>query len=655
MKSTDRSESGSGSDTTDTCHEKTASVESTVALAKNTVTNVAAKFSDSIRTAAVKVRSELEDPTKETQVATEVTASGQNGKLTTEPDRSGVAVETDLQTHIASISEDKIPEPTSTCETTAHLSVSEQPPTPPAPPAPPPKNMTIVGLESDQYISGEESNTEGLDAGLSQMVEKDPVTPLLLPIAQNKHKHRCDCQCCEERREKRGKRNDTGKEKGRKKREKSKKKSSKKKHIDSGCHICKIERVPGTQALFQVHEKKFAERTESRGSILRDMALGACAGGLGYLVGTMVNRKQTKKKEEKKSTSPFKLFGINMSKIAGEEVAHRLAQKPEVSDNDGIYKLSEIPPTPAPPEGYVLPAANAKPVYPGWNDELPNIVVSERVSSPTDLKQARSRATAAHPERPHRHRHHHREYHESKAYKQKAGTYTIGLPKETLLGLGGEGENKEINVNLVMHMKNGKGEWVAMEKGRQGGAAAFPVVANDSHTSGAFMCGALHGFTVDRKALSPPGKLVAGTTIERKKTPYPPAVYIESDVSELSTPSFLPARVHRYSDVSKLESPFLPTATPPAFPPPHNQYAQAQPQLSKITDLPFPPRQHDRRRVCFQQSSVLKQHQKQTFELPPDSDESEWWRSGGSGEEGGVELNTGKGMGVVDPPLRRRI
>lgn len=709
-----------------------------MALAKDVVTNVALKFADSIRADSVKFgavqRSEPEETTEETQEAIETTASGQKGKLTTEPSAgsssekveivilensegacplppraatanaspwatllssieatveaipppplpgSDVAMDTDLGIHITSISE-KVNESTSTCAPTAHLSSSKHPLAPPALPTPPSKKVAIVEAESDEYISGEESNTEELDVDQSGMDGKELITPLLVPITQNKHKHKCGCQCCEERRGKRGKRKDTGNGKGgKRRREKGEKQSSKRKHIGSDCHFCKIEGAHGAAALYKVHEKKFEEKTESRSSMLRDMALGACAGGLGYLVGTMVNRKQTQKKAEKKSTNPFKLFGIGMGKPAGGEVAHGSAQ---LSDNDGVYKLSEIPPTPTPPKGCVFPAANAKPVYPGWNDEPPNLVASEGVSSPSNQRPVLARATV-HPTSPppeHLHRnHHHRGYYEGKKYKAKAGTYSIDLPKETLLGPGGKEENKEGNVKLVIHMKNGKGGWVDMEKGRQGGAAAPPVVANNSHAEGAFMRGALHHFTVDREAPFPPGESVAATTIERKKAPYPPAVYIESDISELSTPPFL----HRqYSDVSELESPFLPTTTPTsAFPrPPHNQHLPAHPQPLKTNiasaydppkvqspwqpehhghymlpmNLPPPPAPHDLIRVSFQHPPVRQQHQKQPLELPPDSDENEWWRSGGSGEEGGVELDTGIGMGVVDPPLRKRI
>ena len=194
------------------------------------------------------------------------------------------------------------------------------------------------------------------------------------------------------------------------------------------------------------------------------------------------------------------------------------------------------------------------------------------------------------------------------------------------------------------------------------------------------MRGALNDFTTDCKVPLPPGRSAAARTIEGKKAPYPPAVYIESDDS--ISPS-LDGQAHYYSDVSELALPFLPMATPSsAFPhPPHIQQPPAQPQSSKINitsahsplesqspcqpehcghcmlltnPLP-PPAPHNLRRVSFQHPPARKQYQQQAFERLPDSDESKWWRGGESGEEGGVELDTGVGMGVVDPPLRRRI
>ncbi|KAF8426208.1 hypothetical protein EV426DRAFT_592898 [Tirmania nivea] len=228
-------------------------------------------------------------------------------------------------------------------------------------------------------------------------------------------------------------------------------------------------------------------------------------------------------------------------------------------------------------------------------------------------------------------------------------------------------------------MENGKSEWVAKEKEKQGGAAVLPLVANNSHANRALISGALHDFTGDCEAPVRPGKLAAATTIESKKIPYPPAVYVESDVSELPNPPFLHGQVHHYPDVSEHESPFLLTAT--LSHPPHIQHPSSQPQPSKInialahgplerqspwqsehhsyfmlpTNLPSPPVPYNLQRVSFQHPPVRQKRHQQTFELAVDSDESEWWRSEASREEGGVELDTRVGMGVVDPPLRRRI
>jgi len=436
------------------------------------------------------------------------------------------------------------------------------------------------------------------------------------------------------------------------------------------------------------HEK-LEQRTDSKGSILRDIAVGACAGGLGYLVGTMVNRKQTKKKKGKNVTNPFKRFGVGTGKTASEEVTRGLSQKPGLSDNDGVYKLSKAPPTPTPPEGFVLPVANAKPVYPGWNDEPLNINLmgGKGSSLPNQKPEPGGVTTSPVPTPPESHRqhrrhhhHHHHEYHGGKKRKGKASVYTVDLPKETLSGPA-SGENRKGNVGLVIHMKGGSEDWAALEKGKQEWAAA-PLVANNSYVNGAFMRGALHDFTVDREAVFPLGVSVAVATHKSKKGPYPPTVYIGSDISGSPTPPIPRRQAQHYSDVTGSESPPLPTAIPPnTYPqPPHIQHPPAQPRPQKVNitpphdsqerqspcqpehhymhfKVPPPPAPHGLRRVYFQHSSAQqqRQHQQQIFELTANSDGTEWGESGGSGEEGGVELGTGVQMGVVDPPLRRRI
>ena len=747
MERVDRSEFESSTNI-DTSHDKTAGAGSSMALAKETVTNVTTKFAPSIGASAVKLdaaqKSESET-TEETREAVETTVSEQKGKFKIEPSAgktvilghserarslsspavgepatastspwatllssikktapssppsllpgSCFAVDSGLRIYSTSISENKVHEPTPTCKPTAHLSSHERiypslaPPPPPSPPLPPPKKVTIVELGNNAYILGEGSNTEELEAGQSKMGGKGLATSPLVSITQNKHTHKCCCY--EKRKEERGKRKVTEEGKVDKKRRKEKsEKSCKRKDISSDCHLCKVEGVHGAGALFKVCERKFEEKVENKGSMLRDMALGACAGGLGYFAGTMVNRKQTKIKEEKKSTNLFKCFGIGLGQITGEEVAQGSVQKPELRDNDGVYTLSEIPPTPAPPEGCILPVANTKPIYPGWNNEPLNLVMSEIVPSQSHQKRALAGATVPSTsvplERRHRHRHHHyREYHEDKEYKERADTFMIDLPKETLLRRASGGQTKDGSVKFFLHMKNRKGEWVATENGRQG-VTITPLVVTNNHASRAFMRGALHNFTVDCEAAFPQEKLAAASTIESKKSPYPPAVDVdvESDVSELSAPQFLHGQAHHYNDVSELGSQFLPTATPPStfFHPQHVQHSSVQPQPSKVNIAPAydplecespwqpehhghymlpinpppPPAPHDLRRVSFQHSPAQQQHQQQTLELAVDGSKSEWWGSGEE-EEGGVELDNRMGMGIVDPPLRRRI
>ena len=306
-------------------------------------------------------------------------------------------------------------------------------------------NLIDSGNEGD--ISGEESNTEQFGEKLLDMDEKEVFTSLPLPPIQEEDQRKCNCKCCGKRRERKDKQKAMWIEDA-KKRGKKKDKSERKKE-SLYCHQCKLRNVGGEPRLKQGE----IYGCSSKRGMLRDIALGACAGGLGYLVGTMVDRRQTKGRRYPSAHKSHR--NGTAALIAAVGSAH---ESQVVSDTRGTYTVSEIPPTP-PPAAHVPSSAFAKPVYPGWNDSHylqqsgDSCLRKETFNSFSKSSQKISTTGGFH----HRHRlmyQHHQDWDR---------TRTISLPEEMATG---PRVAKEENVRIVINIRNAEGGRKAVESGK---------------------------------------------------------------------------------------------------------------------------------------------------------------------------------------------
>lgn len=282
---------------------------------------------------------------------------------------------------------------------------------------PPPCILHGIDSGSEGDISREESNMKKFGKRLLRMDEKEVATSVSLPSNQEENHRKCNCNCCEKRREKKDKQKgiciEKAKKKGKKKKEKANKKE--KRH----CHRCKLE-----EAEAQTKQRGKHGQSSKRG-MLRDLALGACAGGLGYLVGTMVDQKQMKRK--------------------GYSLAHkpqdndRTHESKDIFDIGGTYTLPVVPPTP-PPVAHGSSFALARPAYAGWND--PHCLQkSGDECSRKGISIPKARPQISTTEKFHR-----------QHYQDRSSTCTINLPKEMVAGTG---LTKEGN---AIHIKSGEGD-----------------------------------------------------------------------------------------------------------------------------------------------------------------------------------------------------
>lgn len=462
---------------------------------------------------------------------------------------------------------------------------------------------TREDLEEEVNISGEESNTEELDPELSDMDDKEVVGSLGASI---EHRSKCDCQCCEKRRNKRERRKHSGKEnlKKAKKETSVKKDEEKKSKRKSQCHLC--SEGGASQAMGFMTGKTLASKGErkvsNKGGMLRDVALGACAGGLGYLVGTMVDRMQGKKTKE--YSHPYsQLYGCKTGS-SEKAVGHAHKKEVPVDDGGGTYRLLEVPPTPPLRKQCILPLAQARPLYPGWNDppnpppetDFPQ-PKQPAEQNPTDIVVTSVASPPMPPSSDHHHHHRQRRgnrYHEEyKKGHKKAESYTINLPKEiSPVGEGG----KDGHIKIVIHMKNDKGECVVLEKGQAKGAERRDnsVQANEGERL-------------------PPAPPLPPPPPSHEQTPWQP----ESPYAG-------------YMQPFTLQSPSL-HLSPAASPPRRGSY--------------------QRQRGIFELASGDEKER----------EASDWWKSSssesstGSRKSRGGDKSAERSVGVVDPPLRMRV
>ena len=439
-----------------------------------------------------------------------------------------------------------------------------------------------------------------------KMNEKEVVTPLLVPVEyddKEEHKKKCECQCCGRRRE----RKDRHKKKAKSGSEKRKKREM------SDLHK-RLEML------------KTDGKSESRGGMLRDVALGACAGGLGALVGIIVDRKQRRKAEKRKEDNhPYRPLAGVMEKME-TRVAQFIPGSPHTPKPpaENVYKLSETPPTP--PPHHVPPHPFATPLHPGWNMEnaLDRYHLEFSLSENLPLVPSLQAATIplALPERRHRHRHHHSREHN----RDEASTVAIKLPKDVLLGGGPTAGLKDGNVQLVLYSRDGK--WTVVENG---GDVQKPV---DDMARSHYPIG---NTATQRPNLKVNKEHALGGSTESTPRYIPKPGIFPPPPSERSQPTSTKPMVSSVARMLPLTEPLPPdpaSQTPWQF-----GYDYTPPSTSPLQQAP--------RRVSFRNPFVIS-----------DEDESdilagagkEWWCNSGSGAETG-----GEGMGVVDPPLRRAL